>query len=148
MKYVIISSLLLFVACNQATEQDSTSEVNSNGLTPFQLEHGIGPITQEMNLSEIDLSMAERGKAHFDSKCMSCHKFGDRYVGPDLQNVTETRSPAYIMNMILNPAEMIQKHPEAKAKLAEYMTQMPYQNVTEQEAREILEYLRSQNKNQ
>jgi cytochrome c1 len=62
--------------------------------------------------------------------------------------VTETRTGAYIMNMILNPAEMVQKHPEARAKLAEFMTPMPFQNVTEDEARDILEYLRSQNNNQ
>lgn len=148
MKYILFISILSIGACSQSQEQDAGSEVNSNGLTAFQLEHGIGPITQEISLADFDPAMAERGKVHFNSKCMSCHKFGDRYVGPDLQNVTERRSPAYIMNMIMNPAEMVQKHPEAKAKLAEFMTQMPYQNVTEQEAREILEYLRSENKNQ
>lgn len=153
MKY-IVCSLVLFglVACSSGGDaaSDGSSAANASnetGLTSFQMEHGIGPVTQPIDYGELDQAMVDRGKAIFDSKCMSCHKFGDRYVGPDLAEVTETRSGAYIMNMILNPAEMVQKHPEAKAKLAEFMTPMPFQNVSEDEARDILEYLRSQNNN-
>lgn len=150
----IVYSLALFgmVACSSGgdTASDAASASNASsesGLSSFQMEHGIGPVTQPIDYGTLDQAMADRGKAIFDSKCMSCHKFGDRYVGPDLAEVTETRSGAYIMNMILNPAEMLQKHPEARAKLAEFMTPMPFQNVTEDEARDILEYLRSQNNN-
>ncbi len=154
MKYITFSLLLLAVAACSSSGDSASDALSAsgsstdNGLSAFELEHGIGPITQIVDYGDIDPSMAERGKAIFDSKCMSCHKFGDRYVGPDLAQVTQTRSGAYIMNMILNPAEMVQKHPEARAKLAEYMTPMPFQNVTEEEARDILEYLRSQNNNQ
>jgi len=154
MKYIFHTLAILgMVACTSggdATSNGSSIVDASNpaGLTSFELENGIGPITQPVTFNAIDQSMVDRGKAIFDSKCMSCHKFGDRYVGPDLAQITETRSGAYIMNMILNPAEMVQKHPEARAKLAEYMTPMPFQNVSEDEARDILEYLRSQNNNQ
>jgi cytochrome c len=153
MKYIIHSFVLLgMVACSSggdaASNASTPSAANPEGLTAFQMEHGIGPVTKAINYSDLDQAMMDRGKAIFDTKCMSCHKFGDRYVGPDLAQIVELRSGAYIMNMILNPAEMIQKHPEARAKLAEYMTPMPFQNVTEDEARDILEYLRSQNTNQ
>jgi hypothetical protein len=46
------------------------------------------------------------------------------------------------MNMILNPTEMTQKDPQAKALLAEHLTQMTNQNVEEKDARALLEYLR------
>jgi cytochrome c len=49
------------------------------------------------------------------------------------------------MNFILNPQEMIEKHPEGKKMLAEYMLVMPFQNVAEDEALDIVEYLRSIN---
>jgi cytochrome c len=153
MKYIIYTLALFgMVACSSGGDSNSNASSATNAsseasLTSFQMEHGIGPVTQPINYNDIDQAMVGRGKAIFDSKCMSCHKFGDRYVGPDLAQIIETRSGAYIMNMILNPAEMIQKHPEARAKLAEYMTPMPFQNVTEDEARDILEYLRSQNNN-
>ncbi len=153
MKSIVYSLALIgMVACSSGgdTASDAASASNASsesGLSSFQMEHGIGPVTQPIDYGTLDQAMADRGKAIFDSKCMSCHKFGDRYVGPDLAEVTETRSGAYIMNMILNPAEMLQKHPEARAKLAEFMTPMPFQNVSEDEARDILEYLRSQNNN-
>jgi hypothetical protein len=45
--------------------------------------------------------------------------------------------------MILNPDEMVKKHPEVKAMLAEFYVPMTFQNVTEDDARAILEYLRT-----
>jgi hypothetical protein len=48
------------------------------------------------------------------------------------------------MNMILNPAEMTQKNRIAKQLLAEYMTQMTFQDVSQDDARAILEYFRQQ----
>ena len=47
------------------------------------------------------------------------------------------------MNMILNPVEMVTKHPEAKKMFAQYPTQMTFQNVTQDDARMMLEYFRS-----
>jgi cytochrome c1 len=48
------------------------------------------------------------------------------------------------MNMILNPQEMVERHPVAKQLLAEHMTYMPNQGLTEEQARQVLEYLRTQ----
>lgn len=117
----------------------------SGGLTAFQLEHGIGPVTEPMELpAAIDQAMADRGKAEFEMKCAACHHFGDRFVGPALGEVTSRRSPAFIMNMILNPQQMVEEHPVAKELLAQYMSFMPNQGLTRDEARAILEYLRTQ----
>jgi hypothetical protein len=69
-----------------------------------------------------------------------------RKVGPALKDVTNRRKPEWIMNMIMNPAEMTQKDPTAKSLLGEYMTQMANQNVDEKGARAILEYFRTNDK--
>ncbi|MFA3784001.1 cytochrome c family protein [Melioribacteraceae bacterium 4301-Me] len=90
--------------------------------------------------------MAKSGEKIFETKCMSCHKIDERYVGPALKGVVGRRTPEYVMNMILNPTEMTQKHPEAKKLLAQYATQMTFQNVTQDDARKLLEYLRSVSK--
>ena len=66
-----------------------------------------------------------------------------RFVGPGLAGVTERRTPEWIMNMILNPEEMVEKNPIAKQLLAEYLSPMANQNLTEKEARLILEYFRT-----
>jgi cytochrome c len=137
---------LLLAACGSGSDapaSETTATTDPSGLTAAQLEHGIGPITA-FEPGPLDAALAERGAEVFKLKCSACHKMDARYVGPALGTVTQTRSPAYIMNMILNPAEMLEKHPEAKAKLAEFMSLMPNQNLTEDEARAILEYLRQQ----
>jgi mono/diheme cytochrome c family protein len=112
------------------------------GLTDFQLKHGIGPV-EEVTLGALDQALVKEGSAIFTEKCSACHKADERYVGPPLGGVTERRSAAYVLNMILNPQEMYEKHPEAHKLLAEYMTQMPYQTVSREQARAILEYLRT-----
>lgn len=113
-------------------------------LTPFQLEHGIGPVTEAIQLGPVNEDMAEDGEKIFTAKCSACHKMTERYVGPPLGEVTVRRSPAFIMNQILNPEGMYNKHPEVRRLLAEYMTQMPNQAVTQEEARKIVEYLRTE----
>jgi hypothetical protein len=69
-------------------------------------------------------------------------------VGPAQRDLLDKRSPEYVMNMILNPAEMVRKHPEAKKMLQEFMTPMPNQNLSREEARSILEYFRYMNKHE
>lgn len=114
-------------------------------LTPFQLEHGIGPVTEVVELpATIDEDLAHEGQEEFEMKCAACHHMGERFVGPALGDVTSRRSPAFIMNMILNPQEMVEQHPVGKELLAQYMSFMPNQGITRENARAILEYLRTQ----
>jgi len=102
---------------------------------------GVGPV-KSLTLEKLSDAMAKEGKGIFDGKCSACHKMTERYVGPGLADVTKRRSPEWIMNMILNPAEMLQKDSAAQELLGEYMTQMTFQNVSEADARKILEYFR------
>ena len=88
----------------------STSAVGAD-LTAFQLEHGIGPITTPVTLGPLDSKMAHEGKELFTAKCSACHKMTERYVGPPLGDVTIRRTPAFVMNQMLNPEGMYSKHP-------------------------------------
>lgn len=128
---------------NNTDSANNTSSSNPAGLSDFEMKHGIGPVDEKVELGELNEEMAEKGQQVFKSKCSACHKVGERYVGPDLDNILKDRTPTYVMNMILNPDEMVKKHPEAKKKLAEFMTPMPFQNVDRQQARAIVEYLRT-----
>jgi Na+/phosphate symporter len=47
------------------------------------------------------------------------------------------------MNQILNPEEMVAKDPIAKKLLAEYIAPMANQGLTEEDARQVLEYFRT-----
>lgn len=117
----------------------STPNTTANAEVP---KHRVGPVSEVDLGTGIDQEMATNGEAIFDAKCSACHKLDQRYVGPALAGVTERRDPAWIMNMILNPEEMTKKDPVAKKLLAEYMTQMVYQDVSREETRALLEYFR------
>jgi cytochrome c551/c552 len=103
---------------------------------------GIGKFT-DVKLTAIDPAMAEKGQLVFNAKCAACHKTTDqKVVGPGLKDVTKRRTPEWIMNQITNPVEMEQKDPVGKALLEKHLTQMTFQNVTDNETRQVLEYLR------
>ena len=94
--------------------------------------------------SEIDDELAEKGKEVYEIKCTACHKLDKRFIGPAPKDIFKRRTPAWIMNMILNPEEMVQKDPIAKQLLIEYNgSPMANQNLTEDEARAIVEYFRT-----
>ncbi len=142
MKKLIITSLVMIslIACGQKKEEQAKKEekVEVQNMD----SKGIGPI-KEVKLGPIDKALVEKGKKIFEEKCSACHKIEEKYVGPPIKGVTKRRTPEWIMNMILNPVEMTQKDSVAKQLLAEYLTQMTYQNVSEEDTRAILEYFRS-----
>jgi len=115
------------------------------GLTAFELTHGIGPVTSAVTVASApDKAMVAAGSKVFEQKCAACHKMSERYVGPALGDVTKRRSAAFVMNMMLNPQGMVEKHPETKKLLGEFFVPMPNQNLTPDEARQVLEFLRVQ----
>jgi len=61
-----------------------------------------------------------------------------------MKGIYERRSPEWVMNIILNPDEMLKKDPTAKALLKEYNNiMMLNQNITEDQARALSEYFRT-----
>jgi cytochrome c len=141
----LLMTVVLVVACGGgegAPAQGESSAAGEGELTEEQLELGLGPI-RSVELGELDAALAEQGESVFALKCSACHKLNERYVGPPLGEVLSRRRPEYVMNMMLNPAEMVDRHPTVRELLAQYMNPMPDQNLTEAEARAVLEYLRS-----
>jgi cytochrome c551/c552 len=148
-----LAAIVVSVGCGTSATESSKSasaasaasaSASPDGLTPFQVEHGIGPVTEPVVLKDVDTGMAQAGHELFEHKCAACHKMADRYVGPALGDVTKRRSPAFVMNMVLNPQVMTTKHPVSRKLLGEFFTQMPNLNLSPTEARQLLEYLRTQ----
>ncbi len=105
---------------------------------------GIGPVSSIDIPVEVDAALAASGKEIFDAKCTACHKIEKRFIGPSPKGIMQRRNPEWVMNMILNPSEMIQKDPIAKQLLMEYNgSPMADQNLTEDDARKVLEYFRT-----
>ena len=144
---LLIILLLGWTACGGSdTAPDDTASTptatQQDGLSQEQLEKGIGPITQVDLGSGIDAALAAKGEEIYTLKCSACHKFDEAFTGPPLGQVMSQRTPEFVMNMMLNPDEMVQKHPEVRALLGQYFVPMPNQNLTEDDARAVLEYLR------
>ena len=126
------------------TKQETPKKEDSEGV-PVDLDNkGIGPITSMEFGDEIDAELAAQGEAKFNAICVACHMVDQRMIGPAMKGVYERRSPEWVMNMILNPDGMLKDDPVAKALLKEYNNAiMLNQNLTEEEARAVAEYLRT-----
>lgn len=146
----VVSGLTLLYACGpsagtsdagstSATEPAATADIDLKAKSESK---GVGKFT-DVKLADLDPAMAAKGLVIFNAKCGACHKTTDqKIVGPGLKDVTKRRTPEWIMNQITNPVEMEAKDPVGQALLAEHLTQMTFQNVTDDETRQILEYLR------
>lgn len=105
---------------------------------------GYGPIKSLTLDPEINQELVTQGADVFKRMCTACHRANKRFVGPSPQNILERRSPEWVMNMILNPEEMIKNDALAKELLIEFNgSPMANQNLTEDEARAVLEYFRT-----
>lgn len=145
-----LMAIAAIVFMNSCGNGDKKNETESTEAAPQSMiqdapkddGQGIGKF-KDVALSALDEKAAAEGKTIFESKCAACHKTSDqKVVGPGLKGVTSRRKPAWILNMITNPLEMTQKDPTAKALLAEHLTQMTFQDVSDDQAKQILEYLR------
>lgn len=136
----IFMAVSVLAGCGKSDETDTNGKQAESGELSDASENGIGPV-KNVTLGELDEDLAAKGEKIFSGTCAACHKLDQRYVGPALAGVTKRRTPEWIMNMVINPSEMTQKDPVAKALLAEYMTQMSV-SVSEEDARAILEYFR------
>jgi mono/diheme cytochrome c family protein len=147
----IIAALVLsmsILGCGNEKSEGNTAQPEQNTeqekvVSDPKTDKGVGPVTS-ITLGEIDPALVEQGKALFTSKCSACHKIDKRFVGPALKGAIDRRTPEWIMNMILNPDKMVVENEEAKKLLAEYLSPMANQSLKEEEARAILEYLRTE----
>lgn len=131
---------------DKSTTEATTEETSSTGTdaSSYDPNRGEGKFDEKSMLTgPIDASLATKGATISDTKCFSCHKATDeRLVGPGWKGVTERRTPHWIMNFITNPDPMIDKDPELQAQLELCLVRMPNQNLNDDEARSVVEYMR------
>lgn len=147
---VLLAMLVLF-SCgggdSGSTTDNTKEQVPMESVDPYEnweTNQGIGPVKELTLSSEIDQEMAANGKEVFEAMCTACHKLEKKFIGPSPNGIFDRRTPAWIMNMILNPDEMVQKDPIAQKLLIEFNgSPMANQNLTEVQARAILEYFRT-----
>ncbi|MFC3880552.1 c-type cytochrome [Algoriphagus namhaensis] len=150
--YAMVLGLLISCGGGESgnTSSQATTEVdNSQSDVPASQritldEKGVGPIQNLILDPEIDPEMVASGAAMFKTNCSACHKTDKRFIGPNPTGIMKRRSPEWIMNMILEPQLMVEEDQCAKDLLIEFNgAAMANQNMTEEQARDILEYFRT-----
>jgi hypothetical protein len=141
----LLMGVWLLAAC--APDKSSGSEEKTPKKNPVAAvtdpTKGIGQVKNVTLHTPLEQDRIGRGKAIYEMKCSACHKLDDqRVVGPGWKNITKTRKPEWVMNMVTNVDMMLDQDPEAQKLLELCLMRMPNQNVSIGDARDILEFMR------
>ncbi len=124
-------------------EEKKTEPQNASTIPVILDNKGIGPISSITFEDHVNTELSDRGAQLFKAKCTACHKAQKNMIGPPMVGIYKKRSPEWVMNMIMNPEEMVKKDPVAMALFKAYNnTMMINQNITEEEARALAEWFR------
>ena len=125
---------------------DSTVEIaKTDSIVVFTgiNSKGIGRFQNILLAHPLDEKMVVKGHAIFQTKCFACHKLTkEMLVGPGWAGVMDRRTPEWIMNWITNTKVMLDKDLAAQADMAVCLIRMPTQDLTDDQARDILEFMR------
>lgn len=146
-KTTFLAALLMiaFLACTSRKEAEDAAKKSptpSEAATPQPEVHGTEVKTVELT-NPLNKEWVTAGKGIYDTKCLACHKLtNEKLVGPGWAGVTKRREPVWLMNMITNVDMMLATDAEAQKMLEECLVRMPNQNVTQEDARKIIEFMR------
>lgn len=131
-------------AATQSSDSGAAITSGATNTAEYDPKRGEGKFdASNVEAGDVDASMATRGKAIAEVKCFSCHKpTEEKLVGPGWEGVTLKHPLYWIMNFITNPDGMIDKDPELQAQLEICLVRMPDQNLNDDEARSVVEFMR------
>lgn len=150
-KFIVAGSFVLtLAACGGGagskpvdSDTSSNSATTANGNPSYDAKRGEGKFTKIDIGDKLDAAMADSGTKVFNVKCSACHKLtSEKLVGPGWAGVTTRHTPEWIMNFVTNTDEMISKDPAAQSMLEICLVRMPNQNLSDAEARNLLEFMR------
>ena len=144
--FLAVLLLLSVFACTSKKEADDAAKKSPapTDLNANQNEtHGAEVKSIELT-TPLNKEWVTTGKANYELKCLACHKLtNEKLVGPGWAGVTKRREPVWIMNMITNVDMMLEKDAEAQKLLEQCLVRMPNQNLTQEDARKLIEFMRS-----
>ena len=141
----ILFAAFLGTGCGNSENKEGTTETTTETTAGTETNDpkGIGKFKNVELTHPLDEKMVAQGKNIYEVKCGSCHKLTDeRVVGPGWKGVTDRRTPEWIMNFSTNVDEMLEKDTAAQAMLEQCLVRMPNQNLSDDDARAVLEFMR------
>jgi len=144
--FALAAVLLVFSFCQGRSERGGgPGAMGSDPVAGQAKDTGVGPV-KSLKLGPVDQSLADKGKAIFENKCVMCHGLTEAKTGPALGNILKEVAPEFVMNMLLNTSEMEQNDPRIKKLIGEYGLSMPALGLDKDQARAVLEYFRTTEK--
>ena len=111
-------------------------------VPPADLDQG-----PRASASPVDEALATQGAALFTSKtCATCHGFGRKIQCPDLKPVAGQRTEKWMLAQVMHPDVMTKKDPTSVQLMKQYTLQMPNMNLTEDQAKALVEYIKKNGK--
>lgn len=146
LKFIPLIATLLLAGCGSKEEAEAEAE---QAPTPGEIVAS-QPVPHGPEIKSVEITnplkqdWVAAGKTTYDGKCMPCHKLDTtKLVGPGWKDVTKRRTPVWILNMICNTDMMLSTDAEAQKQLELCLVRMPNQNVSVEDARKLLEFMRS-----
>jgi len=150
---IATAALITVIACHSPSDNSTSGSTTPNNSSATDTsasasskneKAGVGKFKHVDLTHPLDQKMITTGKNVYDLKCASCHKLTDeKLVGPGWKDVTKRRAPEWIMNFVTNTEEMIEKDAVAKNLFEVCLVKMPNQNLSDDDARSILEFQRN-----
>lgn len=129
--FILILLLLTLCSCSERGK-------------PANVEAAKGLIGHVELTNPMDKQLIDQGTDLFIIKCARCHTMDTVVFSvPAFAGVTNRRSPEWIMNMIINVDQMLKYDPIAADLLKKHKIVMPDPELDVDEARAVLEFLRS-----
>jgi mono/diheme cytochrome c family protein len=154
--YLIIAGIgFLAIRCgsNQQSSNKTGADAGDSSIAKSKTDtvlfmaginsKGVGRFQNIQLTHPLDEKMVANGRVIYQSKCIACHKLStEMLVGPGWTGVTDRRTPEWIMNWITNTKVMLDKDLAAQADMAICLIRMPNQDLTDQQARDVFEFMR------
>ena len=135
---------IAFASCNN-NNKETTIVTKTDTVTVAQgmTSKGIGRFKDVPLTHPLDTVMIAKAIPLYEAKCIACHKLTDeKLVGPGWKGATDRHSPEWIMNFITKTQVMLDKDQAAQAEVVNCLVRMPNQDLTDEQARQMLEYMR------
>jgi mono/diheme cytochrome c family protein len=147
-RYIFIAlmtvCIVLLVSCRNKSENttnDSVTSVTSGSQSTDP--KGIGKFRDVTLTDTLDKGLVTQGQTLYGAKCQSCHLLTDeKVVGPGWQGITKQRTPEWLMNFMTNTDEMLDKDTAGQNMLEKWSVRMPNQELSDADARALLEFMR------
>ena len=146
----ILAFIAFFViGCGSGTQKEKQNDkMTSNSKDTVVISQGvnskgIGRFKEIKLTHPLDGEMIAKAQVIYSAKCFACHKLTDeKLVGPGWKGVTDRREPEWIMNFITNTQVMLDKDLAAQSMMVTCVVRMPSQDLSDEQARQILEFMR------